>query len=54
MGTVSVERTTQRAEQKQTEAGKMTRETGGILSFVTSEQWGLIEAKIAQTGEVGV
>ncbi|WP_256704353.1 Crp/Fnr family transcriptional regulator [Paenibacillus sp. FSL R5-0766] len=46
MGTVFVERTTQRAEQKQTEAGKMTRETGGILSFVTSEQWGLIEAKM--------
>ncbi|WP_458463436.1 Crp/Fnr family transcriptional regulator, partial [Paenibacillus sp.] len=46
MGTVFVERTTQRTDQKQTEAGKMTRETGGILSFVTSEQWGLIEAKM--------
>lgn len=50
MGTVFVERTTQRAEQKQAEAGKMTRETGGILSFVTSEQWDLIEAKCNPNG----
>lgn len=46
MGTVFVERITQKAERTQTEAGKMTQKTGGILSFVTAEQWNLIEEKI--------
>lgn len=46
MGTVFVERITQKVEQTQTEAGKMTQRTGGILSFVTPEQWSLIEEKM--------
>jgi len=46
MGTVFVERITQKVERAQTEAGKMTQRTGGILSFVTPEQWDLIEEKM--------
>ncbi|MCG7379197.1 Crp/Fnr family transcriptional regulator [Paenibacillus sp. ACRSA] len=44
MGTVFIERATQATEREQTEGSKMTqRNTGGILSFVTAEQWASIE-----------
>ena len=49
MGTIFTERTTQATERK-TEGSKMTRETGGILSFVTAEQWAWIEEKCSPNG----